>query len=210
MGKIHIDNALDKLATFAKGIYNKWQAPTIGSINKKITFTLEEEEWSLSGTINDARENGLLSYRFSKMENSSRYILSLWIRHLFFSACAHPDAQNQTECWFRDGRIIFSPCSPDEAISHLTDLMTLFRKGLAEPLRFYPNSSLAYVTSNENISKAYSKWDSSPHVQRKGEKDNKYNALATRGLSDILDDEFTKNAKKIFEPMTAKMTRIAD
>ena len=204
-GRMQIENTLAELEIFAKDFSDEWQKPAVEPVSQEIGFDIAGEEWTLSGSLNDVRESGLLAWRFSKKDSSAsaRLQISLWIRHLFLSAAAPADRQAQmySTCWFRDGNIRFTPCSPNEAKTHLNELMTLYRQGISEPLRFFPATALAYVSSGENIKKAAGKWNTPYDGRGKGEKDDGYNRLATRGLADALDDKFISNANTVLQPM---------
>ena len=210
-GRLQIENTISELETFAGSFSQRWKEPVIEQIRYETGFDIDGEKWTLSGTLNDVRKSGLLTWRFSKMDGqaSARLQISLWIRHLFLSAAApsFTEKKMQSACWFRDGSITFSPCSPHEAREHLSTLMALYRQGLSSPLRFFPASALAYVSSEGKIAKAASKWNTPYGGRGKGEEEDGYNALATRGLASALDDEFVHNANTVLLPMITKMTK---
>jgi exodeoxyribonuclease V gamma subunit len=104
----------------------------------------------------------------------------------------------------RDGEYRLRRCEDPEAV--LQELLSIYRRGLRTPAHFFPKSGFAYVTNQQNLSKAIAKWRSTRDRPWGEEEDPAYR-LALRGVDDPLDEDFEQCAAAVFGPM---MTCIED
>lgn len=208
MGQMLIEGMLDELLLFTSRFSGELAVGLPEPLMERLPFELDGESWSLFGSLPELRENGLLDYRFAGADSdgSVRHRIRIWITHLFLNAAAPPGVVPETVCYFRDAKIRFSPCTPDEAKGLLGELIGLYRQGLLAPLRFFPVSAAAYVDGGEKIQEAYRKWQTG-YDGRAGEGDDVFNRLATRGLDEPLDDAFVDCAKRVMGPLHARMSR---
>jgi exodeoxyribonuclease V gamma subunit len=84
----------------------------------------------------------------------------------------------------------------------LERLLELYRKGLREPLRFFPESSLALVTSKKadpraDVEKRWTTDEKDPHI-----------ALAVRGIDDPLDEEWERVSRAFYRPLLEATTEL--
>ena len=110
----------------------------------------------------------------------------------------------------------FTPVPESKAL--LEDLLSLLRRGLEEPIHFFPDSSYEYAEHKLNksgsdqsaLAKAGLKWrgGDSPKKFTKVESDDPYYDLCFRRMNP-LDEEFKKIALKVFEPILAYSKEIA-
>ncbi len=93
----------------------------------------------------------------------------------------------------------------------LQDLLALFRRGLMQPIHFFPDSSFEYAEHLLNkaaseqaaLNKAGRKWIGSQFAKgAKGESDDPYYDLCFR-QSEPLDEAFEEIAVRVFSPLLA-------
>ena len=202
IGQIAMEAELEKLALFAACLKKDLAAPCLPPLSGKLAFTLENETWSLQGELTDVRENGLIRYRYIKSDSASaaRFRLATWIAHLFLNAIAPESVTCRTTCHFTDTSLSFSPCPPAKAKQHLEELLSLYRTGLIEPLRFFPQTALTFVEKKENIKEAYKKWEGNGY-NATSEGDNLFYRLAMRGQDTVLDAAFEACARQVIRPL---------
>ncbi|MCM1129595.1 MAG: exodeoxyribonuclease V subunit gamma [Alistipes senegalensis] len=202
MGEITMETELEKLSGFAGPLKENLAAPVLPPLSGKLAFTLQEEIWTLQGELADVRKNGLIRYRYIKADGESgiRFRLSAWIDHLFLNALAPENVTCRTTCHFAGSRLSFSPCPPAAAKQHLEKLLSLYRKGLTEPLHFFPQTALAFVEKNESLAEARKKWESNYH-NAKSEGDNPFYRLALRGQDTVLNTAFEECARQVMSPL---------
>ena len=97
---------------------------------------------------------------------------------------------------FTDKTLHIGPVKDAQAL--LSDLLKIYRRGLSQPLPFFPNTSWAFVESGGQMNKAREKWDTA-YAGYEGESDDPYNRLAMRGNADPLAEEaFPDLARRVF------------
>ena len=79
-------------------------------------------------------------------------------------------------------------------------MLALYRRGLREPIHFFPKSAWKYIIGGESLSKATATWQSARDRPWGEEKDPAYR-LALRGIDDPLDEDFEQCASTVFSPM---------
>jgi exodeoxyribonuclease V gamma subunit len=145
----------------------------------------------------DLRPQGLVRWRYD--EERARDVLEAWIAHLVLCADAPPGIRPATE-WLSLGQPRrFEPKA--DAREQLAALVRLYRRGLCEPLPFFPKTAWAYVSEGRSTFKAESKWSVTKDTPF-GEGSDAAYQLAFRGLADPLaDTDFYQLAVDIFQPV---------
>lgn len=202
IGQIAMETELEKLALFAARLKEELAAPCRPPLSGQLAFTLEKEAWSLQGELADVRENGLIRYRYVKSDGASgvRFRLSAWIAHLFLNAIAPESVTCRTTCHFTDTSLSLSPCPPARAKQHLEKLLSLYRSGLAEPLRFFPQTAMAFVEKEGNLNAARQKWENNGY-SAPTEGDDLFYQLAMRGQDTVLGAAFEACAWQVMRPL---------
>ncbi len=195
---------------------------------------------NISGNIKNVMEitrdnkTSRIRYDITFAKFSPKRILKAWICHLALNTIKDKKESVETYLVVRGDKsgkavkIYFPPC--DEAFSYLCDLVELFKKGMENPLIFFPDTSWAFAEtifksgnelSRENIKKAFTacreKWEGSFLFE--GEKINRYLSFVfnekdffdDHGTVDGLfsfDSVFIDNAMKIFSPVLDNMERM--
>lgn len=202
-GEVLLRQEVSLIAAYGQALTELTRAPLLAPVAATLQLTIDGESWLLSGALNDLRPAGLVRSRYDDTRPVD-YLLG-WIEHLFLNAIA-PQLAGRTTTWrSRDGGFWLKPC--DEARSHLATLVGYYRQGLAEPLRFFPNSAWAYVRAQEPLARlaaARKCWDRNDYTGR-GESTNPAYRLALRGIDDPLDKTFEQAASAIFDPLLAHL-----
>lgn len=191
LGDATLASEIRALWRFARGLREE-RATALVPHAAALSFRIEGEEWRLEGALGDLRPGGLVRYRYDDVKASD--YLAGWIDHLFLCA-TRPEAAAGTTRWHsRDGVFVLGPY--EEARERLAELVTLYRQGLREPLRFFPRSAWALVKGEDAKNKWYSYWR--PAF---GESQYPPYRLALRGVQDPLDHRFADLAKRILAPL---------
>ncbi len=150
----------------------------------------------LSGRLDGVWPRAMIRYRMAGLKAKDR--IRAWIAHLVLNAAAQDPYPRETKLIMTNGVIGYHPV--DNAAGCLETLLKLYRMGLSMPLRFFPESSLAYVEGAEDgLKKARAKWRDA-HEDRLGEgRDAHYQVCF--GGEDPFDEEFAAVAKAALEPL---------
>jgi exodeoxyribonuclease V gamma subunit len=160
----------------------------------------ETETWELRAVFGALRADGAVAYQYDDMR--ARGVLAAWIDHLALCVAPPPGVECRTRGLLRKGEFVLHPLPADRARAHLGKLLSLYRAGLREPLRFFPKSAWEYarIAQDGDTDKAYKealkKWDDG-HFP---EKNHAAYRLALRGMcaEEILDEGFRENAETVF------------
>lgn len=196
LGDFERDRELRRLTAFARNLAPALAEPVLEPVSATLELALDGETWRLSGGYGDLRAGGLVRSRYA--DARARDYLDGWIAHLYLNAMAPPGVVAQTVWHSRDGRYRLPPL--DDARGPLAALLALYREGLRRPIHFYPKAAWAYARSDGNLARARAAWRRdgfNPY----GEEGDSACALALRGIDDPLDDEFTRCAETVFDPL---------
>jgi exodeoxyribonuclease V gamma subunit len=164
-------------------------------------------EFRVTGRIAGRNATGPLLYRCANLKPKD--ILRAWLLHLAVHA-AQP-AGATTTLVGEDGLREYS--TPPDAQALLKALLDLYWQGLSAPLKFFPNTALAFAeadakgrqkkpskASKPPLEKAREAWEGSEYNQRDGEQEEAHIALCFRD-ADPLDEEFMALARRVFGPI---------
>jgi exodeoxyribonuclease V gamma subunit len=199
---IEVENFVSKIKKF---IHAAPQDP--------IEMNLKISGFVLRARLSEISESGYVQIRYARKRVKD--LLISWIYHLVFCHLA-PSEYNKTSFLIcKDSAVQFDPVP--ESKQFLQELLGLFRRGLTEPIHFFPDTSFEYVVQKLNPSasdqlaliKAKKKWQGGNSTKKyfQAESEDPYYDLCFRHL-DPLDDEFTKIAMKVFEPLIANSKEI--
>mgnify|MGYP001271738839 CR=1 FL=1 len=192
-GKILFENACRDVLNFA-GVVSGVLAGTNPLAPLQIDLRLANG--ILSGRLDGVWPRAMIRYRMAGLKAKDR--IRAWIAHLVLNAAAQDPYPRETKLIMTNGVIGYHPV--DNAAGCLETLLKLYRMGLSMPLRFFPESSLAYVEGAEDgLKKARAKWRDA-HEDRLGEgRDAHYQVCF--GGEDPFDEEFAAVAKAALEPL---------
>ncbi len=192
-GDLLLDQELHSLRRFADTVQAATEHPVLEPHHGSLTFTLADETWHLNGAFADLRATGLVRHRYD--DTRAVDYLEGWLQHLFLCATLPAEADVITHWISRNGEYRIHRCQEATAILH--DLLDLYRRGLQEPLHFFPKSAWKYMEYNQNMSKARSTWQSSRNPAWSESAHPAYH-LALRGIDDPLDEDFLACAETVF------------
>ena len=198
LGLQQLDRELESLAAFADSLRAQTTAPCLPPHALRLDFDIDGEAWHCVGSYADLRPAGLLRWRYDRLRPSDR--LAAWIPHLALCAAPAAGVMAQTSWLSLDAPLhLTAPAQPAEL---LRDLVRLYRRGLCEPLAFFPKSSWAFVDSGGSMSAAGKVWTPS-HERPYAEGADAAYRLALRGRGDPLAGDFAALAQRVFGPLIA-------
>jgi len=199
LGTIEATDEAEALYSFAHPIRQALTPPPLDPITQTLEFDLDGELWTVHGTLSDLRATGLVRWSF-RTARAQDYLAG-WITHLFLCACdvtpATVPMQKET-CWYsRDGTYRLRTVVNPKSI--MAQLITLYRTGLSEPLRFYPRSAWA-LASTGKTTEALKTWQCTRNHPFGESADPAYQ-LALRGVNNPIDPKFAELALQIYQPL---------
>ena len=196
LGKALLENEMHAMQAFADKIKSGMHSPCLPPHIQTLTFSLNDETWTLTHSFNDLRPDGLLRYRYDQLR--ARDYLTGWILHLFLNAALPDKAMHQTVWHGKDDVYALRPIPQADARNELQTLLGLYRNGLRSPLHFYPRSSWEYVRSGAG--KARNAWQGGMSEQFAERSDPHYRQ-SLRAHPDPLGSEFEATAQTVFGTM---------
>ncbi len=194
LGDAQLQHQLQALQDFAGPLREALAEATLPPQALPLNLDLQGEAWQLQAAFADLRASGLLRWRLG----STRAVdyLDAWLQHLALCAVAPAGVALRTHWLASDGEFSFSPCA--DAAARLAELLALYRRGLSEPLHFYPRAAWELLT--RGIDAAQRVWHASEYNRFAEEADPAYR-LALRGVAEPLDAEFEALAAAVFGPL---------
>ncbi len=196
LGERLLERELQTLVEFAEEVKRATVPACRPPHHASLAFDLHGESWRLSGAFSDLRPTGLVRYRYDDVRAVD--YLAGWLSHLFLCATEPKGVALETAWHSRDGRYRLRSCeAPHET---LRELVRLYRRGLREPIHFFPRSAWKFIANGESFSMATSAWRCT-RQRPFGEEAHPAYRLALRGRPNPLDAEFEACAKAVFGTM---------
>ena len=166
----------------------------------------------VEGAFSPVTERGII---YMRSQLWKRDYFRFWLSHLLLNA-AKPEVVDCVSVFVTlDGGIKLPPVDQTYAHAQLSGIFALYRKGLSEPLKFFPKSSFAYADAfhqkeagdpkrrHSALSKAEAEWAGSPFSGKTPEGDNPYIDLCfgrepEHAPGYPLDDAFAETALLFF------------
>ena len=198
---IDVERFLDKIEGFAG------MAP-----QNPIDVDFEISEFHIRGRISGVTEAGYVHIRYARQR--AKDLLKSWIYHLVGCHTAPTGYHRNSFLICKDSAVQFSRVPHSRRI--LQDLLVLFRRGLEQPIHFFPDSSYVYAehllvrsaSEQAALNKARRKWIGSEFAKyAKGESEDPYYDLCFRQL-EPLDEAFEDIAVSVFSPLLAHCKEI--
>jgi len=175
-----------------------------------VEFSLDIKGCNLYGKLDDIYDHGIVKSRYGAAR--SKDLLISWLSHLVFCSLSASEKNKKSSCSSflvcKDAVWEFTP--PENSNNILYELISIFFRGLSEPVKFFPESSLEYakqlLQKNKSpetaLNSARRIWAGDEY--KKGEAKNLYNSLCF-GRSHIstespVDEEFQSISETIFIP----------
>ena len=198
LGRRQLDLELEQLTAFAGTVRAHASQPCLPPHPMRLAFDIDGEAWHVVGGFADLRAGGLLRWRYDALRAGD--VLAAWIAHL--ALCSAPPAGVEPQTvWLSLDAPLTLAC-PEQPAELLHGLVHLYRRGLIEPLRFFPKSAWSYVDNSGSLSAASKVWTATKDRPFAEGADPAYR-LALRGRTDALDAEFTELATQVFGPVLA-------
>lgn len=195
LGELLFERERKNLVAFAEIVRADTAPPCLEPQHLSLEVDIEGEPWRLTAAFADLRPAGLVRYRYDDTRPVD--YLAGWLAHLALCALAPPGVAPNTVWHSRDGVYRLTAC--DDARSQLAALLRLYRRGLMEPLRFFPKAAWKFAQGG-NRYQALGVWQST-RQQPWGEENDAAYRLALRGCTDALDADFEACALTVFGPM---------
>ena len=193
LGELLLDKEIALLGQFAAELRAATAEPCVPAQQACLEFDLDGETWRLSGGFGDLRSGGLVRQRYDDVRAAD--YLAGWISHVFLCALAPAGVVAETRWYSRNGHYRLQPCAAPHEL--LRDWLRLYRRGLCEPVHFFPKSAWQYVVNGAHLGKAIATWRSTS-FRPYGEADHPAYRLALRGCADPLDADFVACASTVF------------
>ncbi len=175
--------------------------PALAGALPALEVDLALDGFRLRGWLNGVTPAGLVTYRATKPK--ARDLLRLWVRHLALCALAPPGVALASRHFGVTGAFTLGPVVDPR--STLQALARAYRDGLAAPLPFFPETSLAWAraardgkTADACWQKARARWYDDYH--RTGEALDPYVAVAFRDWEPP-DPAFAAAAEAVLGPL---------
>lgn len=184
---------------------NKTAEYTAGAPRHPIQIDLDLADFHLAGRLAAVSEAGYVQIRYARQR--AKDLLNSWIYHLVYCHLEPPGCRLCSYLICKDSTVQFEPVADSGSI--LEDLLALFRRGLEQPIHFFPDSSYEYAVhllrksapEQAAINKARRKWNGSEFAKfSRAESEDPYHDLCFR-RSDPLDESFKKIAIDVFSPL---------
>jgi exodeoxyribonuclease V gamma subunit len=166
------------------------------SLLKPLDFEISLGGFTLTGRLDGIRADQLVRYRCAKVK--SKDVVATWIEHLILNHLQE-SGYPLISTLIMDGESrTFGEVADSSAL--LQDILGLYWEGLSVPLRFFPESSMAYAKKLEwNVDRARNKWEKG-YNDYPGEGDDAYFRLCF-GEVDPFNDDFERVARTLLKPL---------
>ena len=172
-----------------------------------IEANLEAAGFHLSGRLAAISDHGCIHIRYARRRVAD--LLKAWIYHLVYCLTAPSNCKKYSFLICKDSAIQFEPVA--DGLPLLENLLILFRRGLEQPIHFFPKTSHEYAeqllrkgaSESAALARARKKWIGSDFSKYTGgESADPFFDLCYRRL-DPIDDNFQEIAVQVFKPMFA-------
>lgn len=192
-GRAEFDTVWERSRQFAEAL-----EPQLGQPLEPLTITFTGDKVRLHGVLENCRSGTHLRWRCASMKGKDR--LALWLDHLLLNIARADGYPLQSVMIASDMTLELPPL--DGAAEILTALLDLYCEGMTRPLRFFPETSWAFL--KEGWLKAERPWRGDQRLGFPGECDNQAVALCFGG-EEPWGEEFSALAERIYGPLIASV-----
>lgn len=169
---------------------------------KPLDFVFSLGDFTIGGRLDGLWTRQLLRYRYADLK--SKDLFSMWIEHLILNHLSEEDYPLRSALIMKNGARFFGKV--EDASGHLMEILDVYREGLSIPLRFFPESSLAYAHKLEwSKGRARNKWETGFN-DYPGEGDDPCFRLCF-GEVDPFDDDFDRVARILMKPLMENLLK---
>ena len=200
-GRLSLEQDIDQMQAFARALRPALADPCLPPAAFSVDVEVDAQTWRVHAGMADLRASGLVRHRYGNIRAGDR--LDAWLHHLLLCAAAPAAAATVTTLITSEAALTWKPRA--DAQQQLQVLLALYRRGLSEPLPFFPKSSLAFINKDkgESWSSARMSWEVTTH-SRFGESGHPAYQLALRGLPDPVltgSHDFAACAHAVYDPL---------
>ena len=210
IGKIQFTQAVSEVQSFKKTLDRLF----LQKESQSQEINLDVADFNISGRLDNLTEAGLVQYRYATIKPKD--LIRGWISHLALNSINNDEMNGSgtnTILAGKDKTLMFLPAS--ESRMYLEQLLTLYWKGLSEPLYFFPRTSFVFAreihkgkNEQEALFKAENEWEGNAY-NKNSEKNDPYNSLCFKKI-DLEDTSFKEQAKMIWLPIFEHQTRYSN
>lgn len=157
--------------------------------------------WVLDGPIDGLHGHRLLRFRCAALKPKDQ--IGAWVSHLLVNLALPGTTTLLLDQYGEQIRFI-APSTPESTTQYIVHLLSLYWRGLQEPLPFLPACSLAFVEAERKGKSGFEAaerlWVSSPYQRAPAESEDPWHQLVF-GDQSPLDDSFAVLARSICEPL---------
>ena len=167
-----------------------------------VDATFDLDRFRFCGRLEEIYPVGLLRYRCANRK--ARDLLSLWVEHLTLCASESESKPRSSFLIAKDRICSFAPVH--NADRHLASLLGLYLQGLSEPLPFFPESSLAFVTSGGDHAKALATWLGTEWKDGEGDDHSVSRCFGEADPEELIASQrFRELAEAVYSPLLAAL-----
>jgi exodeoxyribonuclease V gamma subunit len=190
-GKAAFDAVWEKSRLFAAAL-----EPRLGSPLEPLAITFTGVCVQLHAVLENCRSGTHTRWRCANMKGKDR--LAIWLDHLLLNISNTDGYPRHSMMIASDSTLELPPV--ENAAEVLSDLLALYCEGMTQPLRFFPETSWAFL--NEGRQKAERSWLGDQRMGFPGECNDQAVALCF-GDDEPWRNEFSALAERIYGPMVA-------
>lgn len=192
--------------------------PFVSKLNESAEFYTPEErpvtvqagEYTLTGSVSGVCDHGVFHYYYSNTK--ATHHLKIWITHCIWSHCNN-DSGKESLLICKDRTRHYSPVTNAAAI--LEQLCKLYEQGMQQPLRFFPETSWAFIQSlriknkplEEALGAAEKIWNGNDFSKIAPESENVGNVAFFSGI-DPFGQEFIDVSMMVFDPVLGVLKEV--
>ncbi|MFZ2951131.1 MAG: hypothetical protein WA003_16770, partial [Desulfuromonadaceae bacterium] len=190
-GTAAFDTVWEKSRQFAVAL-----EPQLGAPLEPLTISFAGDKVELHAVLENCRSGTHLRWRCAGIKGKDR--LAVWLDHLLLNIARAEGYPLKSMMIASDITLELPPV--EGAVEILSDLLNLYCEGMTRPLRFFPETSWAFL--QEGQSKAERSWRGAQWMGFTGECDNQAVALCF-GVEEPWGEEFNALAERIYGPLIA-------
>lgn len=200
LGQRLLELELDALARFAQVVRAHTATPGLPPLTFELDFELQGQHWKLAGSLADLRPQGLVRWRYRALRGDD--VVGAWLAHLVLCQLQPVEVTPRTLWLSQDEPLDLAPVPGPRRL--LEELIGLYRRGLCEPLEFFPKAAWALVGQGQSPREVRADWKPDPDKPWR-EGGDAACELAFRGRPDPLAGEFEALAWRVFGPVRESM-----
>jgi exodeoxyribonuclease V gamma subunit len=210
LGAFELARELKNLREFAVEVRRRTRDELLAPHQASTSVRIGDEDWRIGAGFPDLRATGLVRWKYAEQRGIDALrpadALEAWLSHLLLCADPPRGMTPRTTAIARNGVWTFR--APQDPGALLRQLVGIYRRGLAEPVHFFPKSAWAYCHGEHQVSKALQEWRVTAE-RPYGESGDVAYQLAFRGRPEPIDEDFRRLAEAVYDPLIAHCDRDA-